>query len=357
MLMHGLMMHCVAIASAKNSPAAAKGATELARKFKTLHEAVIKQFHTAKSNATVAKPFSNVTKTAKSLPLEAMLGAHHYNNFFTCTDPPVNYPGDGYCDAGNNVYPCFDGGDCCRISCEENCGDGSCTYSCGAHSGAGPDGYNCTDNRYLAPEHHYDPAMFTCPERPAANWPGDGYCDSSNNVAPCFDGGDCCPTSCAMNCNGSAGCHYTCGDGTTDACIDTRYDQPSQHYDTTLFFCPNPPTTNYPGDGFCDSSNNVAPCFECTLSRSEPWPAASGAHAVVCVCARAAAATAACGRVTRIAASPAPRRRPRASLSRTRASLGATTATPRRLPSPNAVPRALPTRNASWLCLWTALAI
>lgn len=286
MLMHGLMMHCVAIASAKNSPAAAKGATELARKFKTLHEAVIKQFHTAKSNATVAKPFSNVTKTAKSLPLEAMLGAHHYNNFFTCTDPPVNYPGDGYCDAGNNVYPCFDGGDCCRISCEENCGDGSCTYSCGAHSGAGPDGYNCTDNRYLAPEHHYDPAMFTCPERPAANWPGDGYCDSSNNVAPCFDGGDCCPTSCAMNCDGSAGCHYTCGDGTTDACIDTRYDQPSQHYDTTLFFCPNPPTTNYPGDGFCDSSNNVAPCFDggdcCLRTCEENCGIASSASPSTC---------------------------------------------------------------------------
>ena len=72
--------------------------------------------------------------------------SHHYNhNLFSCPDHPyTNWPGDGYCDSGNNYHDCYDGGDCCETSCRHNCDDGdSCEYTCGSY------GYDCLDSRYL----------------------------------------------------------------------------------------------------------------------------------------------------------------------------------------------------------------
>jgi hypothetical protein len=72
--------------------------------------------------------------------------SHHWDpDLFGCDDYPTPYPGDGYCDEDNNYDSCFDGGDCCPRSCEENCGDGSCEYTCGD-----PDnpGYDCRDERF-----------------------------------------------------------------------------------------------------------------------------------------------------------------------------------------------------------------
>ena len=60
---------------------------------------------------------------------------HHYNHdYFDCYNAPVGYPGDGYCDGGNNYPDCYDGGDCCPGSCEANCDNGdSCDDSCGSN--------------------------------------------------------------------------------------------------------------------------------------------------------------------------------------------------------------------------------
>lgn len=47
---------------------------------------------------------------------------------------------DGKCDGFNNIKDCnYDGGDCCRFTCENNC-QGKCLYACGS------EGYDCLDD-------------------------------------------------------------------------------------------------------------------------------------------------------------------------------------------------------------------
>ena len=44
-----------------------------------------------------------------------------------------------------------------------------------------------------------------CTDAYDSDWAGDGYCNSENNVDPCYDGGDCCESTCIS-------ADYTCGD-------------------------------------------------------------------------------------------------------------------------------------------------
>ena len=62
-----------------------------------------------------------------------------------------------------------------------------------------------------------------CADVPYPSWAGDGYCDSANNVADCYDGGDCCEDTCvdgSYSCDTSGGCNGDCLDpaGSDDAC-------------------------------------------------------------------------------------------------------------------------------------------
>ena len=53
------------------------------------------------------------------------------------TNCSLDLMSDGKCDAFNNNLICkYDGGDCCRYTCEKNCAAG-CLYECGSN------GYNC----------------------------------------------------------------------------------------------------------------------------------------------------------------------------------------------------------------------
>jgi len=105
---------------------------------------------------------------------------------YDCSDPNVNGCGEVTGGAYGNDY----------TGC---CDDGLCD---GQEAGdeAGP----CDDAAY-------------------PSWAGDGYCDSSNNTDGCWDGGDCCESTCvdgSYSCETSGGCNGDCldPDGSNDAC-------------------------------------------------------------------------------------------------------------------------------------------
>eukprot|EP00966_Prymnesium_polylepis_P014523 335287-Prymnesium_polylepis.1 len=140
----------------------------------------------AAANAPQSLPLSQARPSAKpaakpapnaSARVGASVGdAHHYDSsLFDCSSYSTEWPGDGYCDADNNVYPCYDGGDCCPASCEANCDDGdSCAYSCGY------EGYNCL----------YNPTSYSSPPPPSAG-AGMQVCGGPQHGAPaaCSHGG------------------------------------------------------------------------------------------------------------------------------------------------------------------------
>jgi len=120
---------------------------------------------------------------------------------------------DGYCDDTNNKFPCFDGGDCCEDTCldivqagkfrNEFTEEGGVTYDCGEN------GYKCLD---------------PCHESAKAHLSSNGKCANSNNFAPCWDGGDCCKKTCKKLCNDQE-CEYSCGSNGYD-CKDKCVDAP-----------------------------------------------------------------------------------------------------------------------------------
>jgi hypothetical protein len=115
-------------------------------------------------------------------PVEGMKG---------CCLPEVAYLGDGACDpdAPYNTPECnFDGGDCCRETCNFDT-----NYGCAneASQGYGPFGYFCLNpdlDEYINPEE------CTVDDRTRL---GDGRCDADYNTLECnWDGGDCCEETC-----------------------------------------------------------------------------------------------------------------------------------------------------------------
>jgi len=69
------------------------------------------------------------------------------------------------------------------------------------------------------PPPHYDQSLFDC-SHTKMHWdsvPGNGWCDvhklgyHTDNIDPCWDGGDCCAWSCELNCNNNTPCEYECG--------------------------------------------------------------------------------------------------------------------------------------------------
>ena len=86
---------------------------------------------------------------------------------------------------------------------------------------------------------------FDCADASASASVGDGQCDAANNVSPCWDGGDCCET--------------TCIDGDTHTCGS---------YDCKDPDAPPLPDENVPaGQGSCPLPSGRA-----------RWPGRAGAH-------------------------------------------------------------------------------
>ena len=62
---------------------------------------------------------------------------------------------------------------------------------------------------------------FDCADASALATVGDGQCDAANNVSPCWDGGDCCETTCI---DGSSTCgSYDCKDPDAPPVPDPYY--------------------------------------------------------------------------------------------------------------------------------------
>merc|ERR1719181_202000 len=196
--------------------------------------------------------------------------------------------GDGLCDGLDQAYGCDlscyerDGGDCCdgyacadggsgtpqfsysyEGACPATCYGNSCDlwtiggYTCasleedydcdcsGCHCEE-PDfdwgyGYGSNGDDYAgdcADANGYDCCAAAIP-----SWVGDGYCDAENNESPCFDGGDCCESTCVTSGYECGVNGYACRDPSTYDC-DAAADAASV------------------GDGTCDAANNVEPCYD-----------------------------------------------------------------------------------------------
>jgi len=117
-----------------------------------------------------------------------------------CTTPPecsavyrVPQINNGNCDpAWNTLASCYDGGDCCNSTCNAN----TILYANVARQTCGSNGYYCLDP--TAVETLQD---LPCKAVPLPNQIGNGVCDLSNNVEKCWDGGDCCNSTCFGICS------------------------------------------------------------------------------------------------------------------------------------------------------------
>jgi hypothetical protein len=170
------------------------------------------------------------------------------------------------------------GGDCCLRTCEENCG---------IASSASPSTCFTLENTGFIGGDYSNAAASSVAEC-CATCAADTQC----KLAVLVDGTCYLKDATAVLSQSQSGstsiypgphpgyhCEYDCSVTTSGhECRDARYATVPAVYGTTLCTCPDPPAAVAPGDGFCNSANNVAPCFEYALSRSEPWLAASAAQ-------------------------------------------------------------------------------
>ena len=217
---------------------------------------------------------------------------------------PETWIGDGVCDGLDQAYGCDlscyerDGGDCCdgwgtwdaattralldddygygyggswtpqfsysyEGACPATCSGSSCDvwtmygYTCASLEGD----YDCDCSGCHCEEFDFDWGYgygsdgddyagdcadangYDCCAAAIPSWVGDGYCDAENNESPCFDGGDCCESTCVTNAYECGINGYACRDPSTYDC-DAAADAASV------------------GDGTCDAANNVDPCYD-----------------------------------------------------------------------------------------------
>ncbi|KAL7552787.1 hypothetical protein ACHAWF_016039 [Thalassiosira exigua] len=134
-----------------------------------------------------------------------------------CCVPNSAFVGDGACDpdAPYNTAACgYDGGDCCKASCDWNTAFGCSTKEGDAIGGYGPFGFYCVDP---SEEATIDPNLCNVEEKYRV---GDGRCNPALNTPGCnYDGGDCCQESC----DDFYG-YFDCGSGLLSyLCIDPMY--------------------------------------------------------------------------------------------------------------------------------------
>ena len=165
----------------------------------------------------------------------------------------VNWVGDGYCDATNNILEClFDGGDCC----ESTCVDGS--FSCGTA------GFDCQDPD--SPEG--DPCFEVICDSPSVPFCEGNTAISSASSGECIEG-ECTYMQTATDC-----LDETCWDGicmvTTDPCLGQVCELPPEPT------CEGNDLITFADLGYCDESGACQ--YEATSETcGEGFTCASGA--------------------------------------------------------------------------------
>jgi len=112
----------------------------------------------------------------------------------SCCVPNPNFIGDGACDpdAPYNTEECgYDGGDCCKGTCDSGSIFGCTTKKESQFGDYGPFGFYCVD-----PSQEDSIVRNVCADVEKDRI-GDGMCNPEYNTAGCnYDGGDCCEESC-----------------------------------------------------------------------------------------------------------------------------------------------------------------
>jgi len=150
-----------------------------------------------------------------------------------CCVPNTAFIGDGACDpdAPYNTAVCgYDGGDCCKDTCDQDWSAFGCTTkevdSLGYY---GPFGFFCIDptTTTQGASGIIDAELCDVAEKYRI---GDGQCNPMYNTAACnYDGGDCCQESCDDHFS-----FYSCGSGVLSyECFDPMHrvytDTPTTH--------------------------------------------------------------------------------------------------------------------------------
>ena len=134
----------------------------------------------------------------------------------SCCVPNPNFLGDGACDpdAPYNTEACgYDGGDCCKGTCDSGSIFGCVTKMHDQFGDYGPFGFYCLDP---SQEDSIDRSACANVKKDRI---GDGMCNPEYNTAGCnYDGGDCCEESCD-----TIHSFYQCGLGDSFDCRDPAY--------------------------------------------------------------------------------------------------------------------------------------
>ncbi|CAN0376865.1 unnamed protein product [Pylaiella littoralis] len=158
--------------------------------------------------------------------------------------------GNGNCDEGNNNVECgYDGGDCCKCTCEDRP-----NQMCGQNNG-----FACIDPE-AACVNDDDITVDMLDLCGSVGDIGDGDCDQENNKAECdYDGGDCCECTCVRD-EGTD----DVADGRFSQCIDFACIDPDAACvdgdDITSNVVENCSGVNDIGNGYCNQDNNIAEC-------------------------------------------------------------------------------------------------
>ena len=133
----------------------------------------------------------------------------NYVNGYDCSAAYDSYSaGDGYCDYNNNYYPCYDGGDCCASTCQDNYDYTYCSWYGGDYCQyCGQNGYNCQD--YGTPSDDYWSSSSSSSS------------SSSNQYGVCLGRSYCGSTWCSSDefCNfDSGGSWYYGGGSSCESC-------------------------------------------------------------------------------------------------------------------------------------------
>lgn len=151
----------------------------------------------------------------------------------SCCVPNPKFIGDGACDpdAPYNTAECnYDGGDCCKETCDRESIFGCTTKEESQFGVYGPFGFYCVDP---SQENSIDPSTCINVEKDSI---GDGMCNPDYNTAECnYDGGDCCEDSCD-----NMHSYYQCGSGLQSFdCVDPAFIKENEETDTKE---PTPPS-------------------------------------------------------------------------------------------------------------------
>lgn len=144
----------------------------------------------------------------------------------SCCVPNPKFIGDGACDPDTpyNTEVCgYDGGDCCKGTCDPGSTFG-CTTKKESHYGDyGPFGFYCIDP---SQEDSIDRVACAAVEMDRI---GDGICNPEFNKAECnYDGGDCCKESCDTSHS-----FYSCGLGVENFdCRDPAFVEEEEEVET-----------------------------------------------------------------------------------------------------------------------------